>query len=113
LGGNCDLDYPIGTVKCPTQGCTNFENITIRNVLIEDPLLSPGVLMGNASSPMNNILFDNVTMNVPFKYYLTHGRLPFHTRRFPFKGRYKVKGVKGVARNCNPIPDGFDVIEEV
>jgi len=110
LDGNCELDYPIVSKSCPTQGCSTFENITLRNILIDDPLLSPGVIMGNASNPMKNILFDNVTMKVPLKFYLTHGRLPFHEKYFPFAGSYNCIHAQGTCKNCNPAPHCLDVI---
>ena len=59
LGSKCALDYPI-TDHCPTQGCATFSDITLRNVTVNDPLLSPGVVLGNASNPMRNIVFDGV-----------------------------------------------------
>ncbi len=111
LGGACSLEYPLQSSICPTQGCSTFENITLRNILIEDPLLSPGVIMGNSTNPMKNLLFDNVTMTVPMRYYLTHGRLPFHTKRFPFSGTYQCESVQGATcKNCSPVPDCFDVV---
>lgn len=111
LGGACSLEYPLDTQSCPTQGCTVFENITLRNIVIEDPLLSPGVILGNSTLPMKNILFDNVTVTVPLKYYFTHGRLPFHNRRFPFSGKYQSANVEGICKGCNIVPDSFEVVE--
>lgn len=111
LDGNCALNYPLESMSCPTQGCSTFENITLRNILIDDPILSPGVIMGNASNPMKNIVFDNVTMKVPYKYYFTHGRLPFHEKYFPFAGSYNCLHAQGVCKNCNPVPHCLDVIE--
>lgn len=111
LGGNCALDYPLESLSCPTQGCSTFENITLRNIFIDDPLLSPGVIMGNSTKPMKNILFDNVTMKVPVKYYFTHGRLPFHEKWFPFPGSYKCEHAQGVCKNCNPVPSCLNVVE--
>ena len=108
LGGRCSLDYPLDSTVCPTQGCTNFENITLKDILIEDPLLSPGVILGNASNPMKNILFENVTMTVPMKHFLAHGRLPFHDKRFPFGGTYQCENVVGTCKGCNPVPNCFN-----
>ena len=61
LGEKCALDYPI-TPHCPTQGCVSFRNITLRDVYIEQPVLAPGVLLGNASQPMEGLVFDNVAV---------------------------------------------------
>ena len=59
LGGACGLAYPLFNVPCPTQGCSDFRNITLRRVHAVDSLLSPGVLRGNETNPME-IVFDNV-----------------------------------------------------
>ena len=82
LGEKCALDYPI-TPHCPTQGCVTFANITLRNIRVTSPLLSPGVLLGNASNPMQNILFDNVTVD--------------HPGSFPYKKDYQCENVVGRA----------------
>jgi len=61
LSGKCALDYPISKT-CPTQGCVTFNNITLRNVKIKKPWLSPGVIKGNSTQPMTNVVFDNVVV---------------------------------------------------
>ena len=64
-----------------------------------DSLLSPGVLRGNESNPMQ-IVFDNVTA------VMSNGGT-LHT--WPFDG-YDSAFVDGVCLNgCDPVPDGFDV----
>eukprot|EP01064_Diplonema_japonicum_P008484 TRINITY_DN15948_c0_g2_i1.p1 TRINITY_DN15948_c0_g2~~TRINITY_DN15948_c0_g2_i1.p1 ORF type:complete len:436 (+),score=52.04 TRINITY_DN15948_c0_g2_i1:50-1357(+) len=71
LGDRCALTYPIDP-HCPTQGCTTFKNIVLKDIVIRKPLLSPGVVMGNASNPMT-VTFDNVTVvDGP-----TGGKFPF------------------------------------
>ena len=62
LGDKCGLAYPIEK-HCPTQACVTFSNITLRNVRVEQPLLSPGVILGNASNPMRTVVFDNVVVS--------------------------------------------------
>ena len=62
LGEKCGLAYPL-VGHCPTQGCATFANITLRNVTINDPLLSPGVVLGNATNPMRRVVFDGVRVN--------------------------------------------------
>ena len=59
LERKCALSYPLDA-HCPTQGCIVFANITLRRVLVIDPFLSPGVILGNASTPMHAITFDGV-----------------------------------------------------
>ena len=106
------MEYPLDSSRCPTQGCATFENITLRNILIDDPLLSPGVILGNETNPMKNIVFENVTMTVPLKYYLTHGRLPFYTKRFPYTGRFECANVaNGISRGSSPVPDCFETVD--
>lgn len=61
LGEKCSLDYPISGY-CPTQGCVTFANITLRRVRIDEPFLSAGVILGNATNPMQNIIFDDVVV---------------------------------------------------
>jgi hypothetical protein len=63
LGDKCALAYPLRDT-CPTQGCSTFSNITLRRVTIEEPLLSPGVILGNVSNPMRGLTLEDV--NVKF-----------------------------------------------
>lgn len=104
LGLDCSLLYPLGGSQCPTQGCSDFENITLKDIAITNPLLSPGAIMGNASNPMRNLVFDNVV--VTQDSYLA-GRLPWHEKTYPFKGTYKSIHANGVCIDCAPKPDGF------
>lgn len=73
LGDKCALTYPFGHSSCPTQGCVTFSNIALRDVRIERPVLSPGVVLGNGTNPMLNITFDRV--NTVFDTF--RGRIPF------------------------------------
>eukprot|EP01062_Namystynia_karyoxenos_P027110 TRINITY_DN20899_c0_g1_i1.p1 TRINITY_DN20899_c0_g1~~TRINITY_DN20899_c0_g1_i1.p1 ORF type:complete len:474 (+),score=176.19 TRINITY_DN20899_c0_g1_i1:75-1424(+) len=92
LGEKCALDYPIDK-HCPTQGCADFRNITLRNVLIDSPLLAPGVILGNSSNPMQNIVFDNVVVKNPSK------------GPFPFGGAYRCSAAEVVsAGGTSPAP---------
>ena len=75
LGHKCALTYPLFGTPCPTQGCATFANITLRDVRVTDPLLSPGVVLGNATNPMENILFDGV--RVSFNGSAARGRFPW------------------------------------
>lgn len=75
LEGKCGLDYPFGHASCPTQGCVTFANITLRDVRIEQPALSPGVVLGNASNPMRNITFEDV--RTTFGPGKADGRVPW------------------------------------
>ena len=104
LGGACPLEYPIGNTPCRTQGCATFENITLKDVFIEDPLTSPGVILGNSTNPMKNIVFENVTMKVPLRNMAFHGRLPFHQKHFPYSGIFQCENAIGTCKGCSPMP---------
>ena len=58
--GKCSLLYPINP-HCPAPACADFINITLKDIVIEDPLMSPGIIMGNVSNPMD-VHFVNVTV---------------------------------------------------
>jgi polygalacturonase len=96
LGRKCSLAYPL-TSQCPTQGCVSFANITLRRVRIVDPLLSPGLILGNATNPMSNLLLDNVTVEFSRDRPL-RGSLPWG-REF----RCKHAGVRSVG-GTSPVP---------
>eukprot|EP01059_Diplonema_ambulator_P035648 TRINITY_DN8493_c0_g1_i1.p1 TRINITY_DN8493_c0_g1~~TRINITY_DN8493_c0_g1_i1.p1 ORF type:complete len:453 (+),score=154.26 TRINITY_DN8493_c0_g1_i1:39-1361(+) len=61
LGRKCALSYPLDP-HCPTQGCATFKNIVLKDVYISNPVMSPGVLMGNETNPME-VTFHNVTVH--------------------------------------------------
>jgi hypothetical protein len=88
LGQKCALDYPVSK-SCPTQGCVDFRNITLRQIKIVHPLLSPGVLLGNKSNPMQ-VTFDRVIVDKP--------------ALFPFDKTYKCESVQGTATDSTPKP---------
>eukprot|EP01065_Artemidia_motanka_P026965 TRINITY_DN32203_c0_g1_i1.p1 TRINITY_DN32203_c0_g1~~TRINITY_DN32203_c0_g1_i1.p1 ORF type:complete len:473 (+),score=173.92 TRINITY_DN32203_c0_g1_i1:56-1420(+) len=93
LGDKCALDYPIDK-HCPTQGCADFRNITLRRVNVTEPLLAPGVLLGNASNPMQGIVFEDVVFTG------MHAALPF-----PSGAKYRCTAVDLTAIRSNPVPD--------
>ena len=88
LGEKCALDYPLQK-HCPTQGCVTMRNITLRNVRIERPLLSPGVILGNASNPIG-LAFENVTVDAP--------------GAFPFGKGFECEHASGTAAASSPVP---------
>ena len=88
LGEKCALDYPLQR-HCPTQGCVTMRNITLRNVRIERPLLSPGVILGNASNPIG-LAFENVTVDAP--------------GAFPFGKGFECEHASGTAAASSPVP---------
>lgn len=86
LGDKCSLFYPVQD-SCPTQGCVSFTNITLRQIIIKDPWFSPGVILGNETNPMTNVVFDGVifTFEDP------------NNGKFPFGRSYKTEFAHGVA----------------
>ena len=64
LERKCSLFFPLDD-RCPTQGCSTFTNIVLRNIKITNPVLSPGVILGNSTNPMKNIVLDGVVVENP------------------------------------------------
>eukprot|EP01091_Cochliopodium_minus_P015762 TRINITY_DN5699_c0_g1_i1.p2 TRINITY_DN5699_c0_g1~~TRINITY_DN5699_c0_g1_i1.p2 ORF type:complete len:358 (-),score=83.97 TRINITY_DN5699_c0_g1_i1:53-1126(-) len=62
--GPCSLCWPdIPFAKCDPVFNGFFGNITLRNVTINRPKKSAGVIMGPSKLPMQNIVFDGVVVN--------------------------------------------------
>ena len=98
-GNACSLLWPTDPwSKCPAPLATvSWRNITLRNILIKNPKQSPGLIFGNATSPMVGVTFDNVVIT------------PHDASKTPWKDKfYYCQGVKGVATgNTDPIPPCF------
>eukprot|EP00660_Eupelagonema_oceanica_P007966 gene7966-15690_t len=64
--GACSLLWPStpGT-SCPVPPQHDWRNIVLRDITINNPKMSPGVVIGNAKNPMQGIVFDNVVVNNP------------------------------------------------
>eukprot|EP00957_Ditylum_brightwellii_P180926 13784320-Ditylum_brightwellii.AAC.1 len=57
----CSLCWPhVPGAVCQGEKHTTFENITLRNIVINRPKQSPGVLLAHQDYPMKNIVFDHV-----------------------------------------------------
>ncbi len=67
----CWPELPSAQCNAPVQG--SFRNITLRNVLIDSPNMSPGVLLAPAAEPATSILFDGVRVNQPRNGSGVHG----------------------------------------
>ena len=64
--GACKISWPeVPFAKCPVPWQIDWANITLRDVTINNPRQSPGVINGNSSNPMQSIIFDNVVVNNP------------------------------------------------
>lgn len=46
-----------------------MRDITLENVSFENGLLMPGILLGNTSNPIHNLVMNNVTNTGPFVLY--------------------------------------------
>lgn len=65
-GGTCSLCWPqVPHSHCHAPSGAQYANITLRNITINDPKQSAGVLLANVSLPMQNVVFDNVVVNNP------------------------------------------------
>ena len=82
IGEKCALTFPIDK-HCPTQACVSFRNITLRDVLISKPWLSPGVILGNASNPMQGLVFDNVKVRRGLRARARFACIRVYTKRSP------------------------------
>jgi hypothetical protein len=51
--------------ECHMSGYQTWSNIVLRDIYINNPLHSPGVLMGNTSNPIHGLVFDNVVVTNP------------------------------------------------
>jgi hypothetical protein len=59
----CSLCWPqLPFAQCNPIKHGNFQNITLRNVIIHNPMGSPGVLMADENNPIDRIVFENVTV---------------------------------------------------
>ena len=62
----CSLLWPyVPFSKCPVSVNVSWDNITLKDIIINNPKHSPGVILGNTSNPMNHITFDHVMVNNP------------------------------------------------
>ena len=95
-GGPCSICWPrVPGTECNAPADAQYTNITLRNITINSPKQSAGVLLANSSSPMQNVVFDNVVVNNPASK--------------PWGGDgYYCKNVNGVATGATqPVPPCF------
>lgn len=65
----CSLCWPsLPGAVCSSPSHATFHNITLRNVTITRPKMSPGVIIGSDLVPMTNITFDGVRVSSPGKH---------------------------------------------
>jgi hypothetical protein len=51
--------------ECRVSGYPTWSNIVLRNITINNPKTSPGVIIGNSSNPITGLVLDNVVVNNP------------------------------------------------
>jgi len=83
---------------CKMTAYQTWSNIVLKDIYITNSKLSPGVLFGNGTNPMQGIVFDNVVVSNP-------GNFPFD------KDLYYCEGMTGIAKGkTNPIPPCFKYV---
>jgi hypothetical protein len=95
-GGPCSLCWPtVPGARCSAAAGAQYTNITLRNITINNPKQSAGVIIANAATPMQNIVFDNVVVH--------------NSSSKPFgDAQYYCENVNGIATGTtNPVPPCF------
>ena len=94
-GTGCNFLYPIVN-ECPTQPRVSISNIMLDDVVFENGITLPGVMLANASTPYTNFKFTNVT------------NTGFLSGKFLLDQNYVCENVLGVADNTtSPLPACF------
>ncbi len=98
-GQPCPLYWPaVEKSECLMSGYQTWTNITLRNIYINNTRNSPGVLLGNSSNPMKNVVFDNVVVT-------NAGDKPWGDAYYQ-----PCEGIEGIAMgNTWPVPPCFKV----
>lgn len=96
-GGPCSVCWPtVPGTHCNAPSNAHYTNVTLRNITINNPKQSAGVLIANTDSPMQNVVFDNVVVNNPAQH-------PFGDAQYYCDG-----GANGVAMgSTRPVPPCF------
>jgi len=95
-GGPCSLCWPkVPGTHCNAPLGAQYTNITLRNITINNPKQSAGVLIADSGSPMQNVVFEDVVVNNPA------------SKPWGDDGYY-CKNVNGVAKgSTHPVPPCF------
>jgi hypothetical protein len=98
-GTGCSFLFPLANTSCPTDPQVTVANLTLRRVAVTGALLSPGVLLANASNPATGFGWDGVVFQ--------------HVSTWPVPGGYLCEGVQGVAMGGTfPVPPCFTTAGE-
>lgn len=90
----CSFIYPLCNTTCTTDPQVTVRDVTLRNIVSYDSLLSPGVIVHNVSNPATGFVFDNVTF--------------VNAGAWPVKEGFWCLNTQGVARGGTfPVPPCF------
>ena len=93
---NCPFIFPQQNTTCPTDPQVTVANITIRRMDMYGGLMSPGIIIMNASNPGTGFVFDAVVAH--------------NASTWPLPGGYLTSNVHGIAMGgTSPVPAGFVV----
>jgi hypothetical protein len=94
---SCSLFWPFMPLsRCYVPSIIDWNNITLKDIFISNPSLSPGVILGNESNPIKNLTFNNVVV------YNS-------TNTIPWGNNYMCSGIlNGTSMgNTDPVPNCF------
>jgi len=91
----CSICWPTVPFATCNAGASSYKNILLKNITIVNPKMNPGVIFGNETTAMEDIVFEDVKVVNPHK-----GKEDY----------YKCEGVKnGIARGSTyPVPSCFE-----
>jgi len=94
-GQPCNLLWPtVDRAECRMSGYQTWSNIVLRDITINNPEGSPGLIFGNTSNPMTGVVFDNVIVN--------------NAGTKPFGDTYFCQDVEGISTGTtSPVPNCF------
>ena len=97
-GQPCSLLWTITPdAKCVMSGYQTWSNITLKDIYVHNSKRSPGVIMGNESNPIHNLVFENVQFTGEI------GNDPWGDEF------YYCDGVEGIATgSTDPLPPCFE-----
>jgi len=81
----------VDRAECRMSGYQTWSNIVLRDITINNPEGSPGLIFGNTSNPMTGVRFENVIVN--------------NAGTKPFGDTYFCQDVEGIyTGTTNPVP---------
>lgn len=91
----CSICWPETPLSVCNVPPATYKDITLRNITVNSPAKSPGLIFANSTTPMQNIIFEDVKFTNP--------------QTSPFSDYYYCKNVQGIAKGSTwPIPPCFE-----